>query len=109
MKTMQEILDSTPRKDKIMLKWEEGNEVHITKISEEQFRWIAVNIAYGNFPYDKVTVSFGKSTAHFDKLGRLTSPLKGCNALCYCDDLALGLFRAPLGANLTLGDKEIKL
>lgn len=94
---MQEILESTPTKDKIMLKWEDDNGVHTKKISEEQFRWVALNIAKGEFQYDKVSVASKKRTAHFDTDGRLTSPLEDSNCLSLSDDLALDLLRARVG------------
>ena len=97
MKTMQEILESTPTKEMITLKWEDENGVHTKKISEEQFRWVALNIAKGEFQYDKVSVASKKCTAHFDTYGRLTSPLEDSNCLSLNRDLTLDIFKEIVG------------
>ena len=94
---MQEILKSTPKKEMIILKWEDESGVHTKKVCEEQFRWVALNIAKGEFQYDKVSVASKKCTAHFDTYGRLTSPLKDSNCLSLNGDLSLGLLEVRAG------------
>jgi len=93
MKSMQEILNSTPRKDIVLLKWVDESGVHTKKATEEQVRWLALNIAKGEFPYNKVVVSSKEHTALFDMFGRLTSSLLDSNCLSLNDDLAMDLLR----------------
>lgn len=97
MKTMQEILESAPKREMITLKWEDENGVHTKKIGEELFRWVALNIAKGEFQYDKVSVASKKCTAHFNKFGELTSPLRDSNCLSLTTDLCRDILRARVG------------
>jgi hypothetical protein len=89
MKSIYDIIRSTPTKHKVTIKYDNK----LIKVTEEQLRWIQYNIAIGQCSKDDVVVvDTNNSEIHFDFIGRLTSPIEGSNAMRFNDDLALGLF-----------------
>lgn len=92
MKTMGEILASTPQKNCLILKWEDKYGVHTKRVSEEEIRWLQLNIKCGEFPYNKAHLASRKCTMHFNEDGRLTNAPTDNNCMSLNDDLSLALF-----------------
>jgi hypothetical protein len=85
MKTIEEILDSTPKKDTLTLKV--GNKSFT--VTEENIRWLQVNIARGDFdPKDVVLISPNGAETRFNTYGIALSPVEGANTMTLNDDLA---------------------
>lgn len=96
MKTIEEILDSTPKKDTVILR---VGDKEFT-VTEENIRWLQVNIGRGHFdPKDAVLISPNGAKSHFHTSGRLLSPLEEVNTVTLNDDLALIVLENILGAH----------
>lgn len=97
--TMYDILHSTPVHDTVVVRFERPEPGHIDEIqfTEEQVRWLQVNIAKGNYPYNKVWII--REDGHkvcFKPDGRLEEPC-GNNCLSLNDDLAMMLLKVVAG------------
>lgn len=107
MQTIYEILESTPKKDTLTLRFKRpdlpGHIDEVFNVTEEQIRWLQYNIAKGNYPNGDVCIidPLGKSH-YFAKDGRLTSPVEGANTMRLNEALVMGLFTAPTGVPLDL-------
>lgn len=94
MKTIYEILATTPHKDTQVLHFKdphnpEGEWKELT-VNEEQIRWLQYHIAIGEFsPKDAYVISNYK-ICYFKKDGRLLRPVVG-NTMSLNDDLAMAL------------------
>lgn len=97
--TMYDIIHSTPKHDTVRIRFERPEPGHIDEIevTEEQVRWLQVNIAKGNYPYNKVWIL--REDGHkvwFKPDGRLEEPC-GNNCLSYNDDMSMMLFKIMAG------------
>lgn len=95
-----EILQSTPKHDTVTLRFERPDlPGHIDEVeaTEEQLRWLQVNIAKGNYPYNKVWIirEDGYQVC-FKSDGRLEEPC-GNNCLSCNDTLAMMLLKVKAG------------
>lgn len=102
MKNIYDILNSTPVKDTVTIRFNRpdlpGHIDEIHNVTEEQIRWLQYNIAVGNYPHDAACIisNSGKKSG-FAVDGRLTSPVEDSNVMSLCDDLAMALLEARCG------------
>ena len=97
--TMYDIIRSTPRHDTVRIRFEGPEPGHMDEIeaTEEQVRWLQVNIAKGNYPYNKVRILREDGySVYFKPDGRLEGPCDN-NCLSYNDDMAMMLFKIMAG------------
>lgn len=97
--TMYDIIHSTPKHDTVRIRFERPEPGHIDEIevTEEQVRWLQVNIALGNYPYNKVCIMCKDGhKVWFKPDGRLEGPCDN-NCMSYNDDMAMKLFKIMAG------------
>lgn len=95
-----EILRLTPRHDTVTLRFERPDlpgHIDEVTVTEEELRWLQLNIARGNYPSGKVCIiKKNGEKVYFNSDGRLMAPC-GNNCLSYNDDLAMKMLKAKAG------------
>lgn len=98
MKNIIDVLKETPKKDKVIIRWTNKYDIQDeVAITEEQLRYLQVNIAKGEIPYDKVVIVNNNTIVRFNPDGRLASKLENNNCLSLNDNLAMELLYAKAG------------
>ena len=96
MKSIYEILATTPHKDTVVLRFKDPDEVAVDGLSEivvteEQIRWLQWHIGKGEYNHnDAVLISSNGEISRFAPDGRLTNPVHG-NTMSLNDNLAMNL------------------
>lgn len=98
MKNIVDVLKDAPKKDKVTIRWTNkyGIQDEIA-ITEEQLRYLQINIAKGEIPYDSVVIVNNSDIIRFNPDGRLSSKLENNNCLSLNDNLAMELLYAKAG------------